>query len=440
MDIVKKNLLSILCGVVALICVILIFYPFGGMYDTLRADVAKSAKVGDNLRSVMGQPRQWPSISALPEDRVPLKDNQGRARFPNESLVAAGRKITGGWTETADRFLKNAIAIQDRQLTPLVRDALPNGGIPARAMFQRVYADKFTVPIDPNTGKKREGANSTIFHEILRGGLPPTEAEIAEAVAATRQRIEDENLRVLGNAATNREEVDAKIAAETVLVADREKQKAATSFSVYVDPAQSILPVTTIAGTSAPGLNEIFNAQVALWIEMEICRAIRETNEGARQGVLDAPIKRLLKLAVQQPYQARAGGGMMAESPTAPLTVPSNPQTKIVMDYKINPLGHQSNELYDVATFDLEIICEAESVPRTLTGLARGRYISFQKVHTVSVDSATHAAAGFLYGSKPVVQLNIRGQYLILRRVIGKYMPPDVIRGLNPAAAPAPGF
>ena len=43
---------------------------------------------------------------------------------------------------------------------------------------------------------------------------------------------------------------------------------------------------------------------------------------------------------------------------------------------------------------------------------------------------------GFIYGSRPVVLVNLKGQYLMLRRFIGPMMPPDVIRGiLTPAAA-----
>jgi hypothetical protein len=437
MDIVKKNMLSIICGVVALLCVIALFFPLSGMYERLREDVKKSVATGERLSAVLNQPRNWPSLSPLPEDRVPLKDKQGRNRFPNAAVVTAGSKMTTNWKQQASEFLSYALDQQNRQIFPLVPGALPNGPMPLRAQFQYSYAERFMVPIDSNTGRPREGENKTIFKIILDSSMPPTDAEIAEKSAATARKVELDTVKIVNGAPTNTDEVTRKVAEAVAGVADRMRQDAAITGKIYADPNTSIVPVTTIAGSQAPSANAIFDAQVSLWVEEEICKAIKATNHDAKptQGVLDSPIKRLLVLTVRHPYAPRSSAGTPVDPAAAPLAAPQSTEVKVPLDYKKNPLGHVSNELYDVITFDLKLICEADSLPNTLGALTRGRYMMFQKVHTIAVDSAPHAAQGFLYGSKQVVQVDITGEYLMLRRVIAPYMPPDIIRGLTPVAA-----
>ena len=77
MEILKKNLVSILCLVVALVAVGATFYPLGGYFDQLQKDVDQSAGNGVQLSQLEKQSRSVPGIgpnaTSLPLDYFPTQ-------------------------------------------------------------------------------------------------------------------------------------------------------------------------------------------------------------------------------------------------------------------------------------------------------------------------------------------------------------------------------
>ena len=109
------------------------------------------------------------------------------------------------------------------------------------------------------------------------------------------------------------------------------------------------------------------------------------------------------------------------------------------MDFNDNALGHVSNDFYDVVKFEMTFVCEADTLPQTLESLSANRLMMVRDVRLESLDGNVAAAQGFLYGNKPVMQVSCKGQYLLLRRFVGPFMPADIIRGLTAPAAGTPG-
>jgi hypothetical protein len=52
MDLVKKNLVSIIFGAIAILAVVAIFWPISGFYSRLNADVAKRKTVFQSIKSL----------------------------------------------------------------------------------------------------------------------------------------------------------------------------------------------------------------------------------------------------------------------------------------------------------------------------------------------------------------------------------------------------
>ena len=420
MDLVKKNILSILCGVAALICVVMVFYPFGPMFGTLVTGVKASEKIGDQISQVRSAQRFWPTLSSREDDRVEL------ASFPTPATLEIGKRQTDSWIAQTGEFLQQAIKLQTDALKELIPGALPgNAGQQELAFnFQDAYRIIFGQKIDPRTRAKTD-LERAIFNTEIIGALPPSDVEVKLEQERIINTIKTDRPRVINGVVTNQEEIDQEIAEKTGIVLDQMRQQRASAIQVYLDPVTVFKPSPRIATTQAPSPNDIFDAQVGLWIQQEICRGIRHANKGAKQGVLDAPVKRLLDLTFTLPYAAVPG------VPTPePLVLPSNPASKITPDFSRNPLGHVSNEVYDVIPFKISLICEAQTLPQTLTDLTSNRYMMYRRVETLSVDSAVALQQGFLYGNKPVVQVNIDGQYLLLRKFIAPLMPQDVIRSI----------
>lgn len=455
MDIVKKNLISIICGVIALVCVVLIFFPLGGMYKQVRAEVEKSAATGDSLASVAKAPRFWPTLSPKEEDKVPLK------RFPTEATVKVGETITGGWTKQTSDFAETALRFQTEALKPLVPGVLP---IPAGQAPAYRFQDQYrklmgAVSLTPGGGGGAFGGGysppamtgtpgggtaftppAKVLGTPLIGRLPPSEAEVKDRADQREAKIRQEMPIYVNGAVQNQPQVDEAVLRARAAVGDMLREDVAKQSSVYLDPTTSFLAHDKITGATAPNANDIFIAQVGLWLQQEICRAVYETNQPAlaksQNGVIDAPIKRLIGIRFTLPYvPPTVAPGTPA--PTDVPALPAAPAAKVAVDFVKNPLGQTTNDLYDVLPFTLSIVCEADTLPQTLAGLGKNRYLSIRSLDLQTVDAALARTQGFLYGTKPVVQVNIRGQYLMLRKFLGQFMPPDIIRGiLAPPAAP----
>ncbi|HEX8323867.1 MAG TPA: hypothetical protein VF595_08120 [Tepidisphaeraceae bacterium] len=463
MDIVKKNLVSIICGVIALLCVVLIFYPLGGMYTDIATQLRKSTEIGSGLEKVANEQRTWPTLSSKDEDRQPLR------RFPTEPVYEAGRKITEGWAKTTSDFVDAAVRIQQEALQPLVPNALPGGtgqqSIAYRFMdaYRKVMGAMMAAPASgggagagtANGGlaagpgnAATSGPPAPVLNSPLVGRLPPTEPEIK-----ARGDVEEANIKrdlpiIINGQVSNLAQVNAAIVRQRGVVGDQLRAEVAKLSMVYLDPATTFVAHDKIVGNTAPAANDIFIAQVGLWLQQEICRAIYDINRPAvekfKQGVIEAPIKRLISIRFALPYSpppAVAAAVAPVPAPAAPAgpVVPPLPTAKVPVDFARNPLGQTTNDLYDVLPFNMTIVCEAASLPDVLAGLGRNRYLSVRSVDVQTVDSAVAHMQGFIYGSRPVVQVHLRAQYLLLRRFIGPLMPPDMLRGGVGAPGGVPG-
>ncbi len=441
MDIVKKNLLSIICGVIAIIAIVLIFFPLGGMFEELRVNTETSKKIGEEISSLDKQARTWPTLSPREEDRVPLTS------FPTEGTIKVAENMTKSWSQAATAFLNEAISLQKSRFTLLEPRSLPTGGGYATGIrFIEAYQRKFGQYKNPQTGEVPQ--NDTIYTKVLNSTLPPSAEEIKNEQDRKANQIRADKTVRIGATEQNTEEVTRLVTEAVAKVADKMRSDRAYGYSIYADPATSLEWNPKIAGAQAPAVEDIFDAQFTLWIQEDICRAITEVNRSSNPDikVIDAPIKRLHKLSILHDYRSTnsgipaggfgGGGGGLGAGAGAPAAatpaadLPSNPNNKISYNFTTSPFGHASNEFYDVVKFQLILTCDSGSLTNTLAGLTRDRYIMFTTLKVDSVDSAVDAVQGYFYGAKPVVLVTIQGEYLVLRPVIKPFVPPSVVQTL----------
>src|SRR5262249_53545792 len=144
-------------------------------------------------------------------------------------------------------------------------------------------------------------------------------------------------------------------------------------------------------------------AQIGLWVQEDVCKAIAELNDPF-PSVMDAPVKRVVKISFlndNQPGQqaqpgfvpvfvipnlqptqgvgtetcqampADASGGQAAPPP-----MDANADLTKSKNVLLSPTGRQSNGVYDVVHFEVELEIDAAKVPQVLEGLGSKRYIS----------------------------------------------------------------
>jgi hypothetical protein len=148
---------------------------------------------------------------------------------------------------------------------------------------------------------------------------------------------------------------------------------------------------------------------------------------------------------ITDPLTSRAtvtpsSGGDDQEATAAP--APTDPSQPLQFNYALSPTGRSSNPLYDVLTFKLSVIVDADRIPILLQALSRNRFITVCDMNVTAVDSGAEQVAGYIYGNRPVVQLDMQCEALFLREWTKQYMPPLVKTMLGivdePAPAPAP--
>jgi hypothetical protein len=395
MDIVKKNIASILCGVIALAAIVAWFWPVGGFYSTLKADVDKSAATYKQVDDLRKAPRKLPTLV--------LEGNAEQAdlkSFPNEKVIKAGQEKTAALTKQSKDMLQTVTQLNMHQ--PLVPGSLPSPDSRAGQVFPTAYIEEL--------GLSQKGYETGI-PKLLNATSPPTTEELTEiAQEMWETNYKSRILLVAGQ--DNYQDVSNQFTFEVVAnLKEQEQRKRAMNHMVYLDDV-SLASSTEIQVGKVPNENQIWFAQVGLWIEQDVAKAIVAANKGAK-NILDAPVKHLyaLKLPFGGDMYVRAGAVAGAEGAALPTDANGAPQL-----FSASPTGRACNDLYDVVHFDLVLRVDYAKIPQVLNEIERDRLFTVLTTSVASVDAADEKNKfGYIYGDQPVAELTLTCEALFLR-------------------------
>ena len=541
-DAIKKNAVSIIAGVVALIAVGVMVFWINGQYASLKAQTeARKAKAGV-ITSLLAQPR--PTIQTSPGGT--REDAKNLTVFPTPVVIKNGTEAMDQVKQQSSRLLQRAVDLQASRFVPLRQPDLetakknwPLEGdrkrIP-RDQFRREYADRINADNRLVDGDFPAGS----LQHAVQATVPPTAEDIA-----SRQDALDGQLRAkaptVGNQLANPEGFAEQLAEEKLKLEKQLKYERARSHLLYLDlnNAGSGLTVHPIAAArDNPTAAECFDAQIGLWVQETVALNLLRANQEALAGrppeqrnVTYAPVKHLMWINVPDgltsqariadapaaggegagggvpsgagfsnpyggggpgagynPYNpygggppgagpgatppapppagltggasggdiggaaptARRRGGSAAPSPAdsasaAPaVTVPVTPDAKIEPNYKYSVTGRPLHTpLYDLVQFNVNLRCEADQVPYVLKQLQKDSLLTVLNVDVTNVDLAVAAMDGYIYGRKPVVQLDLQCEMAFLRPWLAPLMPTQVAQaviawGGDADATPAP--
>lgn len=441
MEIVKKNMVAIILGVIALAAVAAGFYPLGGMWAELKQVGEGKKGALDEAKGLAGKTRNAPVTSSTGEPR-PLDV------FPNPRVIEAGLKQVGQIKDNTDQFLKGAMERSKRDL--LVPGSLP--GVPGQSGGQISFRREYTREM--NT--LGQFVKTSMPAREMKAGIPPTQEDISAALLKIREEVERDMLqRGVGGGELNRPAVEEEINRRArTLVVDLQKASAsrilvyvnATGDSFTVDP-NIVSPQTGVNVPPDPSM--VFWGQINYWVQQDLCQAIREVNTAPRSDgkapadVTEAPIKHVLKVTVPP---APCFHGVTPVAPSADGTPVAAPpfdrNAPLVKDFLISFTGRKSGGVIDVVLFNAILVVEADKVPQILERLERTRFFTVERVNSITpVDATINAASGYMYGQAPVVQLDINLEVVFMRDWLREYMPKAVmdLLGFSPPAAPAAG-
>lgn len=407
MDIVKKNIVAVICGGLVIIAVIALFVPLGGFNTKLQTELNTRKNDFTKAQNLLKTQRSLPVIE-LNKERGKLTS------FPSPKAIAEGNRAKDLVHLASAKMLEQAVNLNRREL--LMPGILPN---PGDKIFDFRTAYLKAVQVD--------------LPAFIGGAIPPTAEEIADQQKQLHDNEFEKRVIKVGGNEINREEIERefKIAADEL--PERLRQDRATQFRLYLDrTALSVNPVM-LDSSRKPSVTDLWFAQLSLWIEQDVLIALAEANnKGAapasakdRPNILSDPIKRLVRLDIAQDqnvYVMNAPGGIQSGTNAPPPADTSGSGR----DYAVSPTGRYCNSIYDVTHFTLVLHVDYRQVPLILAELERNKLLTVTQSDIVPVDSAAQFDDGYVYGNAPMVELTLQCEALFMRDWTEKLMPPEI--------------
>ncbi len=425
LDVLKKNLFSIIFAVIAILSVVAIYWPISGLYTDLSTRLDTRVQVSSSLDSLANQSRQMPLLDPDKLSADPL------TVFPTDPVTQAANAAATQLQSQAQNMLTLATNTNTHEL--LVPDSLPTPSEQERFEFATVYSQQ----ID---GYHR-------WQQILDSTAPPTPAQVQAAKDALHEEINKERLTydASGNVdAASQADADSQFAYESALVQPRMELEAAQQYQVYLlaPPTANSLPVdATIKVGNEPTPDRICDAQLVVWVLDDVCKAIRAANDAysdpaapggpPQHDILHAAVKQLEGVDPPQPVNS-----LTAVDPTAGVT------SAIPKITTVSSTGRVCNGLYDVLEFKVHLVVDAAKIPQVLRALEAGQFITVLNVQVVEVVDPARAAmnpqGGFRFGQKPCVRLSVDCEELLMHKWTDNILPASRKNGLGKAALGSP--
>jgi hypothetical protein len=432
MKVARKHLVSVTCGVLAILAVIACFWPTADFYNDpqkgLAANVNNSVAFIQQIRSLTHETRSLPVMDpGAPVETLTV--------FPNESVVDQGLTRVQKVHDQSVAMLADAVGLNTH--VPLYTpaffsgppDARVEGTSEARTEYAKLYLDA-TAP-NNNAGDTRIRTWPSNDAQVnrpaddlippLKAGMAPTDDEIKQADTDLQNKIDAATWQKPINSDSYSPEslqaaTDLYNQESRTLPMDMARQRA-EACKVYLQPGALKQPagVSTFSGaTQAPTSSDIWDAQRYLWIQEDVATAVAYANEDAA-NVMDSAVKQIVDVELPTP--------IVFAGPTDESAIADDGQVPIMFDQSSS--GHVSNGMYDVIHFTVVLDVDAGKVPDVLWNMQKGQLITVLDAHYKSVDSAALLLTGhFIYGSRPVVTLTMDCEELMLKTWVNKIAPP----------------
>lgn len=229
--------------------------------------------------------------------------------------------------------------------------------------------------------------------------------------------------------------------------------QAAKSIWTYLnDDSFEVHPIAS--SVEKPRTEDLWAAQVLLWIEQDVAQALRRANEEAikdrnipveDQWVANLPVKHLVWLRVSDYLIVESADQGSASGP--PMRRGGGNTGIAAGGLRFGQQGAAFTDRartgdYDVVHLAMNVVVDARDLPRVLLSLCKQNFITPIQVQYRAVNATAAANGGYLYGSGPLLNVDIVCEALFFRSNYEPMMPQivkDRLEGkiVDPGAGPA---
>jgi hypothetical protein len=179
----------------------------------------------------------------------------------------------------------------------------------------------------------------------------------------------------------------------------------------------------------APSPEEMWFAQVGLWIQEDVARAIAELNREAADQVTetdpcvqDVPVKRLVFVRV-------LGYEVEAKEREQQARIPfSGAETGSAFSGLGGPslTGRKCDDEFDVVRFAVSVVIDQRDLLQLIDRISRVNFCQCLSVRYETVDHEAEIGQGYFYGTDPVVRATLEFECYMAREVYEPLMPAAV--------------
>jgi hypothetical protein len=414
MDIVKKNMWSIVCGVVAVLAVLSTYYPLSGKFVELNGKLTSSAEEHRKFGSLINTNPNMPVIDPKTSEIKPL------GMFPTDRVIEKGKQVVGKVHTESEKLAKTAMDLNKRE--PLVMNVFPSGGGVQLSQFKDQYFQAMA--------ELRQSMDATTV---------PTQEEITARIDQIWKDDFETMINKVGDVAQNEQQVRQEFEDFKKEVPKRMRQERSEKHVMYVNPEKAgAQPGTTNGMTTSfsyhpgipsletrdlPNIIDVWCAQLGYWIQQDIVNAIVQTNKGAK-NVDEAIVKRLIRTDIKPEYMTSTGPVQILTAINASNIAPVAPgqpdpnaaTTGPPKAFGYTVTGRVSNPQYDVMHFTITVDADAQRFQAFINNLTRGKFITILKISMRGVDrERIQQSAYYYYGKSPVVRMEIKAEAIFLR-------------------------
>ena len=415
------NPITMASVVVIFVCLIVLAWVNfqGSAFIAMMQDRQATVRQIDGFRSTSVQ------VPPPSPDQPPVRYNIAVNEAAIRELTTAYEKMDTEYNE----IFKVAVQVNRLDHYPMEDKLFPTPSDPGRPFAAKErYIESFDEMLGPPSF-------NTLLPRLNAGG-PLSMTAVTQALAEVEQAFLSQYFQEMSVADLG--ETERKALADRKLERLKDLiRRHAEARTIYVageprtlDPWGPSYPFD-VGNWARPGppptMEQLWEGQMELWFQQDIVKAIAQTNrvESSDSNVLNAVIKRLIKIDVQPRYVGIDHTGLLVQrgGSGAPQAAPDQ---KIPDNFAISHTGRASNTIYDVRHAEVRFHADFQRLNEFLDELSKVNFMTVLKLDVQQVDEYEMLQAGFVYGSDDVVSVTMLIESVWLRAWTAQYMPPEV--------------
>ncbi|MFH1748658.1 MAG: hypothetical protein ABIG44_16610 [Planctomycetota bacterium] len=440
MAFIKTHLISLICGVVVLASIVVAV--LGMMSTGVVEAMQQKASIQSKITSLRSSAKNDACIQAEAQRGQEFEEQYSKTVKVAEEINARPPLMSGVFPKIErDAVAFNFGDAYREAVQQLPRGKLEGGDLPSEADIQDAQ-DDVTELLDRKAQEDEEGKTLPAVSE--RGGRQPAPARVATGptrVAGPGGRgrgmsvagVGSGEVQVAGASSVNRGASDGDPKYDPIARANITKARNIRCYAStnVMHPSFHISPIWS------PGQRlteqEMWYAQVSLWVQQDLVAAITEVNEEAAKSLKPEDVH-VENMPVKRIQAIRVLGYWTGTQPPVEFMVDSASQTAIPGGTEMKPsfTGRKCDQQFDVIRFKVVLVVDQRDLQKVIDVITKK---NFYKCIGASCDAITledqDYKEGYLYGPAPVERAILDFEGYMAREIYEKMYPAEVREALG---------